>query len=78
MTESIMYILGVLIGLSIFLMFYWENRVSKLWLRMPIINLFFLVVLLCMMMLEEIYLTCHPHERTKYIRTSIKQIFFDS
>jgi hypothetical protein len=76
MTESIMYILGILIGLSIFLMFYWENRVSKLWLRMPIINLFLLVVLLCMMMLEEIYLTSHPHERTKYIRTSIKQKFF--
>ena len=76
MAESIIYILGILIGLSIFLMFYWENRV-KLWLRMPIINLFLLVVLLCMMILEEIYLTCHPHERTKYIRTSIKQKFFD-
>lgn len=76
MKEGIIYILGILIGLSIFLMFYWENRV-KLWLRMPIINLFVLVVLLCMMMLEEIYLTCHPHERTKYIRTSIKQMFFD-
>lgn len=71
-----MYIICILIGLSIFLMFYWENRV-RLWLRMPIINLFLLVVLLCMMMFEEIYLTCYPHERTKYIRTSIKQIFFD-
>lgn len=78
MTESIIYILGILIGLSICLMFYWENRVSKLWLRMPIINLFLLVVLLCMMVIEEIYLTYHPHERTKYIRTSIKQRFFDS
>lgn len=78
MTEGIMYILGILIGLSIFLMFYWENRVSKLWLRMPIINLLLLVALLCMMMLEELYLTCHPYERTKYIRTSIKQRFFDS
>jgi hypothetical protein len=77
MTESIMYILGILLGLSVFLMFYWENKVSKLWLRLPIVNLFFLVILLVMMIIEEIYLTCNPNERTKYIRTSIKQRFFD-
>ena len=78
MTESTIYILGILLGLSIFLMFYWENRVSRLWLRLPIINLFYLVILLVMMIMEEIYLTCNPNERTKYIRTSIKQIFFDA
>jgi hypothetical protein len=77
MTESIIYILGILGILSIFLMFYWENKVSKLWLRLPIINLFLLVILLVMMIIEEIYLTCNPNERTKYIRTSIKQRFFD-
>lgn len=77
MTENVIYILGISIGLSIFLMFYWENRVRKLWLRMPIINLLLLAVLLCMMILEELYLTCHPRKRTKYIRTSIKQRFFD-
>jgi hypothetical protein len=77
MTESILYILGILLGLSVFLMFYWENKVSKLWLRLPIVNLFFLVILLVMMIIEEIYLTCNPNERTKYIRTSIKQRFFD-
>lgn len=77
MTESIIYILGILSILSIFLMFYWENKVSKLWLRLPIVNLFLLVILLFMMIIEEIYLTCNPNKRTKYIRTSIKQRFFD-
>lgn len=77
MVESIICILGILIGLSIFLMFYWENTVSRLWLRLPIINLFLLVFLLFMMIIEEIYLTCNPNKRTKYIRTSIKQRFFD-
>lgn len=77
MTEIVIYSLSILLCLSVFLMFYWENKIDKLWLRLPIINLFLFVVLLCMMMLEEIYLTCHPHERTKYIRTSIKQRFFD-
>lgn len=77
MTEIVIYILSILLCLSVFLMFYWENKIDKLWLRLPIINLFLFVVLLYMMMLEEIYLTCHPHERTKYIRTSIKQRFFD-
>lgn len=77
MTENVIYILGVSLGLSIFLMFYWENTVSRLWLRLPIINLFLLVFLLFMMIIEEIYLTCNPNKRTKYIRTSIKQRFFD-
>lgn len=77
MTENIIYILGILLGLSVFLMFYWENKVGKLWLRLPIINFFLLVILLVMMIIEEIYLTCNPNERTKYIRTSIKQRFFD-
>jgi predicted tellurium resistance membrane protein TerC len=77
MTENVIYILGISLGLSIFLMFYWENTVSRLWLRLPIINLFLLVFLLFMMVIEEIYLTCNPNKRTKYIRTSIKQRFFD-
>ena len=77
MTENIMYILIILLGLSVFLMFYWENKVGKLWLRLPVINLFLLVVLLFIMIFEEIYLTCNPNQRTKYIRTSIKQRFFD-
>lgn len=77
MSESIVYILSILLTLSTFLMFYWENKVGRLWLRLPIINLFLLVILLFMMIIEEIYLTCHPNQRTKYIRTSIKQKFFD-
>lgn len=77
MTENITYILIILLSLSVFLMFYWENKVGKLWLRLPIINLFLLVFLLYMMIIEEIYLTCNPDQRTKYIRTSVKQKFFD-
>lgn len=77
MTEIVIYILSILLSLSVFLMFYWENKVGRLWLRLPIINIFLLVILLIMMIVEEIYLTCNPNERTKYIRTSIKQKFFD-
>lgn len=77
MTENTTYILTILLGLSIFLMFYWEKKVSRLWLRLPIINLLLFVILLFMMVIEEIYLTCNPSQRTKYIRTSIKQRFFD-
>lgn len=77
MIEDTVYILTILLGLSIFLMFYWENKVSRLWLRLPIVNLFLFIILLFMMIIEEIYLTCNPDQRTKYIRTSIKQKFFD-
>lgn len=77
MIENIIYILIILLSLSVFLMFYWENKVGKLWLRLPIINLFLLIFLLYMMIIEEIYLTCNPDQRTKYIRTSVKQKFFD-
>lgn len=77
MTENIVYILSILLVLSVFLMFYWENKVGRLWLRLPIINLLLLVILLFMMIIEELYLTCNPNQRTKYIRTSIKQRFFD-
>lgn len=77
MTENIVYILSILLSLSSFLMFYWENKVGKLWLRLPIVNLLLFVILLFMMIIEEIYLTCNPNQRTKYIRTSIKQKFFD-
>ena len=77
MTENVIYTLIILLSLSVFLMFYWENKVGKLWLRLPIVNLFLLIILLIMMIIEEIYLTCNPNQRTKYIRTSIKQRFFD-
>lgn len=74
---NVIIILGVLLGLSFFLFFYWEGRVGRLWLRLPIINLFLLMALLCMMIIEEIYLTCNPNRRTKYIKTSVKQLFFE-
>ena len=60
---------------SIFLMFYWEGKV-KGWLRLPVINLLLFIILLILGTIEEIYLTFHPNERTKWIKTSIFQIFF--
>ena len=72
-----MTILGIvaIICLSFTLMFFWENKVVW-WARLPIINLLTLVCLLILGFVEECYLTFHPSERTKYIRTSIFQKFF--
>lgn len=61
--------------LSIYLMFSWENKV-RWWLRLPIINLLLFVLLIIGGIVEEIYLTFHPKERTKYIKTSIFDRFF--
>ena len=61
--------------LSIYLMFFWENKVMW-WLRLPIINLLLFVLLIIGGIVEEIYLTFHPKERTKYIKTSIFDRFF--
>lgn len=75
-TNIILYIIvGLLILLSIFLLFFWENKI-KLWLRLPGINLVTFVILLILGIIEEFYLTCNPKERTTYIRTSIFQTFF--
>ena len=60
---------------SIFLMFYWEGKV-KGWLRLPVINLLLFIILLIFGTIEEVYLTFHPNERTKWIKTSIFQRFF--
>ena len=75
-TNIVLYIIvGLLILLSLFLLFFWENKI-KLWLRLPVINLVTLIILLILGITEEFYLTCHPEERTRYIRTSIFQMFF--
>ena len=60
---------------SIHLMFFWENKV-RWWLRLPIINLLLFVLLIIGGIVEEIYLTFHPNERTKYIKSSIFDRFF--
>ncbi len=60
---------------SISLMFYWEGKVRG-WLRLPLINLLLFVILLIGGTIEEIYLTFHPNERTKYIKSSVFQSFF--
>ena len=60
---------------SIYLMFFWENKV-RWWLRLPIINLLLFVLLIIGGIVEEIYLTFHPDERTKWIKTSIFDRFF--
>ena len=61
---------------SIWLMFFWENKIAKWWLRLPVLNLLTFVILLICGIIEEIYLTFHPKERTTYIKTSIFQLFF--
>lgn len=60
---------------SIILMFAWEGRV-RWWLRLPFINLILFVLLLIAGFIEEVYLTFHPHKRTKWIKSSIFQKFF--
>jgi len=60
---------------SIALFFYWERKI-RLWLRVPIINLITFIVLFLLGIVEEIYLSCNPSERTTYIKTSIFQRFF--
>ena len=76
MNGIIIFILTILIAIfSILLMFYWEGKV-RTWLRLPGINLILLVFILVAGFFEQIYLTFHPEERTKYIKTSIYQIFF--
>ncbi len=71
------YIIAIIILIFSFrLLFFWEGRV-RLWLRLPIINIFSFIVLLLLGIIEEFYLTCHPEERTPYFKTSIFQIFFD-
>ena len=60
---------------SIYLMFFWENKV-RWWLRLPIINLLLFVLLIIGGIVEEIYLTFHPDKRSKWIKTSIFDRFF--
>lgn len=67
--------IALVITYSILLMFYWESKV-RWWLRLPVINILLFVILLVGGTIEEVYLTFHPNERTKYIKTSIFQRFF--
>ena len=69
----IMFVLAIIF--SIFLMFYWEGKV-RWWFRLPVINLLLFIILLILGTIEEIYVTFHPNERTKWIKTSIFQRFF--
>jgi len=75
-TNAKYWFLGILLFvLSISIMFLWEGKV-RWWLRLPVINLFLCTILLVAGFVEEIYLTFHPDKRTKYIKTSIFQLFF--
>lgn len=65
----------MLLLFSIALFFYWERKV-RLWLRLPVINLATFIVLLFLGIIEQVYLSCNPSERTTYIKTSIFQRFF--
>lgn len=76
-TGALWYIIAIIVLIFSFrLLFFWEKRHVKLWLRLPIINILTFIVLLLMGIIEEFYLTCHPEERTPYFRTSIFQKFF--
>ena len=75
MSTTWIIILGVLL-FSIVLMFFWEGRVGVWWLRLPVINLVLFVFLLVAGIIEEIYLTFHPKERTVWIKSSVFQRFF--
>lgn len=68
-------IIIMLLLFSIALFFYWESKV-RLWLRLPIINLITFIVLFLFGIVEEVYLSYNPSERTTYIKTSIFQRFF--
>lgn len=65
----------MLLLFSIALFFYWERKV-RLWLRLPVINLVTFIMLLFLGIIEQVYLSCNPSERTTYIKTSIFQRFF--
>lgn len=62
--------------LTVFLLFYWEDRM-KLLFRLPVVNLFTLLIVLVFGTLEQFYLTCNPSKRTKWIRTSIFQLYLE-
>lgn len=68
-------IITLIFLLSVVIMFMWEGKV-RWWLRLPGINLILFVVLLIAGCVEEVYLTFHPEKRTKYIKSSIFQLFF--
>ena len=73
--EFIWIVVILLIILSISLMFAWEGKV-RWWLRLPLVNLILFILLIIAGFIEEVYLTFHPHKRTKWIKSSIFQIFF--
>ena len=49
----------------------------KLLFRLPVVNIFTLLIVLVFGTLEQLYLTCNPSKRTKWIRTSIFQLYLE-
>lgn len=76
-TLCISSIAALLMAWSFYLLFYWEGKI-RLVLRLPVVNLITLLVLLILGTIEQFYLTCHPEERTKWIKSSIFQLFFNA
>jgi hypothetical protein len=73
-----MNITVVIIALTLFsiaIMFFWEGKIVW-WCRLPFFNLLVFSVLFLLGIGEEIYLTFHPSKRTKWIKSSIFQLFF--
>lgn len=70
-------IIAILFIISFILMFWFENKIAIWWLRLPFVNILTFIFIIIMIIIEEIYLTFHPKERSKWIKTSWKQHFFD-
>lgn len=73
---SFWFIFSIVTLISVRLMFFWEGANLKWWIRLPYINLVFLVIFFIMGCIEEVFLTFHPEERTTYFKSSIFQMYF--
>lgn len=63
--------------ISIILMFWFENKPIRWWMRLPIVNIFSFIMIIILICIEETYLTFHPQERTRWIKSSLLQYFFE-
>lgn len=71
------YIIPIVFIISIVLMFWFENKPIRWWMRLPIINIFSFIMILIFIFIEETYLTFHPEHRTRWIKSSLFQEFFE-
>lgn len=72
----IAYIIPIIFIITIVLMFWFENKPIRWWMRLPIINIFSFIMILVFILIEETYLTFHPEYRTRWVKSSLLQYFF--